>query len=509
MDVTQVSPRGESIRQCEKAEVAAVLASPLFTRAPNLHRILTYICDRYFCGEADTIREYSIGVEALGRRTDFLAARDTIVRVEMSRLRKRLKEYYEGDGAAHELRLVLPPSGYVPQFVPGAQPAAAAVPGAPAAADSGARLRLRTLSLGLVALIAIALVALAVRSWHAGSAQDGASLAAEAIPLGRLHVPGEGVRILAGGRRAEFLDGFGRRWLGDRYFSGGEAFESPDEDIVGVSDATLYRTARRGDFRYDIPLEPGVYEIHLLFAETVFGKGNRTNNGEASRIFHLDINGRRTLSDFDILAEAGSAGTPADRVFKDIQPAADGKLHLRFTSVADMASLNGIEILPGTPGRLRPIRIAAGGRSFTDRAGRRWDADRFFIGGRPSARPVPLAGAPDPELYRNERWGHFSYSIPVAAGDRYTATLKFADTHSRDTKAADGTLDARVFDVYCNGVALLRGFDAFRESGGHNVPVDRTFPGLRPNAQGRLVFSFVPVKEYAAVRAIEILDEGP
>ncbi len=102
----------------ERAEMRAVLASEMFRRAPNISRILTYVCQQYFAGDAAKIKEYNIAVDALGRGPDFDPNEDTIVRVEASRLRKRLREYYATEGAGSAVRLQLPKSGYVPQFVP-------------------------------------------------------------------------------------------------------------------------------------------------------------------------------------------------------------------------------------------------------------------------------------------------------------------------------------------------------------------------------------------------------
>src|SRR5580698_7226427 len=100
----------------ERSEAAVVLASGIFGRAPNLVQILTYICAKYFEGSQEEIKEYNIAVEALGRSADFDQKRDSIVRVEAHRLRKRLNEYYEGEGASHRIRIVLPSGQYVPQF---------------------------------------------------------------------------------------------------------------------------------------------------------------------------------------------------------------------------------------------------------------------------------------------------------------------------------------------------------------------------------------------------------
>jgi len=61
-----------------------------------------------------------------------------------------------------------------------------------------------------------------------------------------------------------------------------------------------------------------------------------------------------------------------------------------------------------------------------------------------------------------------------------------------------------LFDVYCNGVALLKNFDIYSAAGGSDRAIDRTFPGLEPNAQDKFVISFVPVRNYACVNALEV-----
>src|SRR6059036_47040 len=101
----------------EKQELEAVLASGIFHRAPNLALVLTYVCGKHFEGAADQIKEYNIAVDALGRPADFDQKRDSIVRVEAHRLRKRLRQYYEAAGASHSIQIVIPAGQYVPQFV--------------------------------------------------------------------------------------------------------------------------------------------------------------------------------------------------------------------------------------------------------------------------------------------------------------------------------------------------------------------------------------------------------
>src|SRR5689334_16170968 len=106
----------------EQDELNAILASGILNRAPNLAQLLTYVCAKYFEGAAEQIKEYNIAVEALGRPADFDQKRDSIVRVEAHRLRKRLREYYEADGADHAIRIDIPPGQYAPRFLPAGAP---------------------------------------------------------------------------------------------------------------------------------------------------------------------------------------------------------------------------------------------------------------------------------------------------------------------------------------------------------------------------------------------------
>src|SRR5262249_38302909 len=112
----------------EKAELEIVLASGIFERPPAPAQILTYVCGKYFQGAAGEIKEYNIAVEALGRPPDFDQKRDAIVRVQCHRLRERLAEYYEAEGAGHAVHIEIPQGQYAPKFVrrePAGKPAAA------------------------------------------------------------------------------------------------------------------------------------------------------------------------------------------------------------------------------------------------------------------------------------------------------------------------------------------------------------------------------------------------
>ena len=532
----------------QAAELQSVLSSRTFSKCPNLGRLLLYLCESSFSGNGESLKEYRIGTEALGRPSSFDPAENSIVRVEVHRLRQKLQKYYATEGANDSLRIALEGGCYVPQFVrredapaippshrlgeqtPGTgegsstnadahrdedRKAASAQP-LTADANSGRilantsrwRSPINIASLGLIAAlvaILIALVTLHARRNPVKAASIPPTLSA--ATLGATTAQGGAVRILAGYLKEKYVDREGNVWSGDRYFSGGNAGEQTFSFLQGTTDPTMFRTSRIGDFRYDIPLTAGNYELRLHFAETNFGPGTTPGRGESSRVFSVAMNGKPLLNDLDIYSAAGGNNQAYVRVFKDVSPALDGRLHLEFHSRVEQPLLNAIELVPQIPGVLNPVRIVAQEDSYTDEAGRLWEPDRYASGGILVTHPNTVTGASDRHLFDGERFGHFTYSIPVAPG-KYTVTLHFAETYFTLADVKQEGEDVRLFDVYANGEALLRNFNIIKSAGGPGRAVTRTFHGLQPNTAGLIVLSFVPVNNYACISAIEVTDEN-
>jgi adenylate cyclase len=99
-----------------KAQLDRILASKGFASAGRLSRLLRYVVEKTLGGEADQLKEYSVGVEVFDRDDKYDPRLDSIVRVEAGRLRSRLDEYYGGEGANDDVRIVLPRGGYSAQF---------------------------------------------------------------------------------------------------------------------------------------------------------------------------------------------------------------------------------------------------------------------------------------------------------------------------------------------------------------------------------------------------------
>jgi hypothetical protein len=509
----------------ERAELEAVLASDTFSRSPTIAQMLKYICEQHFGGQGRDVKEYNIAVEALGRPPDFDQSRDSIVRVEAHRLRKRLQEYYSAAGADHQVQIVVPPGSYIPQFVrrstavqPRAAQIAAPVPEEEAAfsevAANPAGQRRAAEAPGSRTWIPYALAVLALSIaipsfiWvrHARRKPAPVTQAAQApVPAPS---PQEEVRILAGFTGGQLVDHYGNAWSGDRYYEGGEERRFPRRHIANTLNPDIFFHWRQGSFSYHIPLKKGTYEMRLYFAEMVYGEDNVAGGGEATRLFRILVNNQQLGRNLDVINDAQGSNTADIKVFRDIQPGDDGMLHLQFvSSVNNVPFVNGIEIVPSQPGAIRPIRILARDSAFTDEKNRLWGADRYFHGGVLVERHDPVAGADDEGLYQNERFGNFSYIIPVALGGRYDVTLKFCEGWMGPDRPGGGGVGSRVFDVSCNGRLLLANFDVFKQVGGLHA-LDKTFKGLEPNAQGKLIFAFTPIHGYAMVNAIEVLDEA-
>jgi hypothetical protein len=517
------SPTAEAVTaELERAELQTVLESQLFARSPTLAHLLTYLCEKKFAGETDQIKEYSIALDVFGRRETFDQDTDSIVRVQVNRLRKRLAEYYGSEGQGHRLRITIPVGHYVPRFeAAGAEPDKSTglgrveISAATAQTGSAPKPRRRAWLLVPASLLLVAVVggAFLVRDrLRPRPVVLTSSAHAQIVEVPAVGLPvGDEVRILAGASRS-YVDRAGKLWSPDVFFSGGKPLRTPVQHIWRTQDSSIYRSSRQGDFRYDIPLKAGVYELRLHFAETFYGPEDVGGGGEGSRVMTVTANGRPLLNDFDVLLDAGGSRTADVKLFTGISPAQDGQLHLTFSSArGGNAMLSAIEILPGLRGSLRPVRIVARDVPYYSDDSRWWGPDNYFKGGQLSASEDPATDADDPEMYETERWGHFSYAIPVAPG-RYAVTLHFVehrfDVRNRDRYGeASGEDGGRMFSVYCNGKAIVRDLDLIREAG-ENRPLVRRVTGLEPNAQGKLLLEFVPTRNYATVSAIEVVAQG-
>ncbi len=109
--------RGEelSVEQSQQ-QLQRVLQSNTLRNSPTLQQLLQFLGTRGLDGNPEGLKEYTIGVEAFGRKPDFDPKTDTIVRVQTHRLRQKLKEYYEQEGIRDHILIEIPKGHYYPAF---------------------------------------------------------------------------------------------------------------------------------------------------------------------------------------------------------------------------------------------------------------------------------------------------------------------------------------------------------------------------------------------------------
>ena len=95
----------EAHRQIVLEQLSAVLASETFRGAERSCALFAYLVERALSGESERLKEYTVGVEALGRGASFDPRVDPIVRAEASRLRRRLEKYYGSEGRGARLAI--------------------------------------------------------------------------------------------------------------------------------------------------------------------------------------------------------------------------------------------------------------------------------------------------------------------------------------------------------------------------------------------------------------------
>jgi serine/threonine-protein kinase len=148
-----------------RAQLERILESPLFQAADRRSKLLRYLVEKALADEAGSLKESVIATEVFGRGADYDPQIDSIVRVEIGRLRSRLTEYYGTAGPNEAVRIEIPKGGYKPIFQAKDVPREPVLPPAPAPVPPS---RLR----GRIAIAAVVILAIGagVWAWWAASA---------------------------------------------------------------------------------------------------------------------------------------------------------------------------------------------------------------------------------------------------------------------------------------------------------------------------------------------------
>jgi hypothetical protein len=252
------------------------------------------------------------------------------------------------------------------------------------------------------------------------------------------------VRI-ACGNSSNYTDTLGNLWAADNSYTGGTAHYEADP-IANTVDDLLFQNERWGAFSYSISIPNGDYVLNLGFAETVLPSAGQ-------RVFNVTAQGNSILTSYDILTQTPT-NTALIKSF--LITVSAGTVNLVFTNVVENPKINNIEIIPLAS---TDIRIICGATTnYTDALSRVWVADNSFTTGGTAhieVNPAPVANTTEDTLFQYERYGTFSYSIPVANGN-YKLNLGFSEN-------VWITTGQRIFSVSAEGNSILSSFDILSE----------------------------------------------
>ena len=100
----------------KRAQLERLLQGQTLHNAENLRAFLAYVVDKAIEQQEHLLKEYVIATEVFGRNSGYDSKVDSVVRVQASRLRTKLLEYYTTEGKDDPLIIELPKGQYVPVF---------------------------------------------------------------------------------------------------------------------------------------------------------------------------------------------------------------------------------------------------------------------------------------------------------------------------------------------------------------------------------------------------------
>jgi hypothetical protein len=115
------NPDVESTANAVRVQLNLILQDPSFRSSKRSVQFLKYVVEKTLNGQAEQIKERTIGVDVFGRSPSYDTNEDHVVRTAAVELRKRLTIYYSDEKHRTELRMSLVPGSYIPQFTPPAQ----------------------------------------------------------------------------------------------------------------------------------------------------------------------------------------------------------------------------------------------------------------------------------------------------------------------------------------------------------------------------------------------------
>lgn len=96
--------------------LAAIFQSAPFRASKQSQQLLRYIVDHSLSGHGELLKERLIGVNVFRRQPDYDTNEDPVVRARAAEVRKRLAQFYLGEGSHSAIRIEIAPGSYHASF---------------------------------------------------------------------------------------------------------------------------------------------------------------------------------------------------------------------------------------------------------------------------------------------------------------------------------------------------------------------------------------------------------
>ncbi len=98
------------------AQVRRILESKAFKTSEVHRNLLNYLAGKSLAGDADSLKEYTVGLDVFAKPSSYDPRQESVVRMHMARLRQKLAEYYRTEGVDDPVIVDLPKGGFKVTF---------------------------------------------------------------------------------------------------------------------------------------------------------------------------------------------------------------------------------------------------------------------------------------------------------------------------------------------------------------------------------------------------------
>jgi hypothetical protein len=104
-------------------QVQRIVSSKTFKTSEVHRNLLTYLSEKSLAGEAQNLKEYTVGLDVFGKPSTYDPRQESVVRMHVGRLRQKLTEYYRTEGVEDSVIVDLPKGGFALTFATRPAPA--------------------------------------------------------------------------------------------------------------------------------------------------------------------------------------------------------------------------------------------------------------------------------------------------------------------------------------------------------------------------------------------------